>query len=211
MKLSRKGSGCGGRSHPRRRRHLRRILPPTMPPTPPPIASAEMATITINPADVAIAVELAELLLLGERKCYGRGGGVTGGGDGRRKEASTGPLLSSGGVTGGADRRRDDRCRGQRGKHRSHGRGREQASPEGRAPAIPEEDRHDYCRRRAPVLPEGATVGAAWEGERWCDRRGERSSYGRGERRRYRRDGRRRCRRGRVLICDPFPVFKFEF
>ena len=73
-------------------------------------------------------------------------GGVTGGGDGRRQGASAGPLLSSGGVTGGADRRRDDRCRGPRGQHRSHGRGREQASPEGGAPAIPEEDRRDYCR-----------------------------------------------------------------
>ena len=56
---------------------------------------------------------------------------VTGGGHGRRQGASAGPLLSGGGVTGGADRRHDDRCRGRRGKRRSHGRGREQASPEG--------------------------------------------------------------------------------
>ena len=44
-------------------------------------------------------------------------------------------------------------------------------------PAILEEDRRDYCRRRAPVLPEGATVGGAWEGEHWCDRRGDRSQF----------------------------------
>ena len=83
----------------------------------------------------------AELLLFGERKCYGWGraealpegaaagvrgqrrtttlgraealekgadDSVTGGGDGRRQEASAGPLLSGGGVTG-ADRRHDDR------------------------------------------------------------------------------------------------------
>ena len=83
------------------------------------------------------------------------------GGDGRRQEASTGPLLSSGGVTGGADRRHDDRCHGRRGKGRSHGRGRELASPEGRAAPITEEDRRDYWRGRVPELPEGATVGEA--------------------------------------------------
>ena len=33
-------------------------------------------------------------------------------------------------------------------------------------PAIPEEDRKDYWRGRAPVLPEGTTVGEASEGER---------------------------------------------
>ena len=86
-------------------------------------------------------------------------GGVTGGGDGRRQEANARPLLLGGGVTGGADRRRDDRCRGRRGKRRSHGTGREQASPEGRAPALPQEDCRDYWRGRAPVLPEGAMVG----------------------------------------------------
>ena len=43
------------------------------PPTPSPTTSAEIATIMINPADVAIAVESAELLLLGEWKCYARG------------------------------------------------------------------------------------------------------------------------------------------
>ena len=90
----------------------------------------------------------------------------------RGQEASAKPLPS-----GGGDRRRDDRCRGQRGKRRSHGRGREQASPEGRVPAIPEEDCKDYWRGRAPVLLEGATVGEASEGERECDRRGEPSSY----------------------------------
>ena len=86
-------------------------------------------------------------------------GGVTGGGDGRRQEASAGPLLSGGGVTGGADRRRDNRCRGRRGKCRSHGRGR--------APALPEEDRRDYWRgghryyRRGRQLagPERASAG----------------------------------------------------
>ena len=49
-------------------------------------------------------------------------------------------------MTGGADRRRGDLCCGQRGKRRSHGSGREHASPEGRAPALPEEDRRDYWR-----------------------------------------------------------------
>ena len=133
----------------------------------------------MNPADVAITVESVKLLLLGERKCYGRGGGVTGGSYGRRQEASAGPLLSSGGVIGGADRRRDDRCRGRRGKHRSQGRGREQALPEGRAPAIPEEDCRNYFRRRIPVLPEGATVGGAWE-QLW-ERREEEVSEGQEE------------------------------
>ena len=76
---------------------------------------------------------------------------VTGGGDVRRQGASTGPLLSGGGVTRGADRRYDDRWRGRRGKRKSHGREREEASPEGRAPALPEEDRRDYFRGRAPV------------------------------------------------------------
>ena len=98
MQLSRKGSGCGGRRHHPHRHHLRRILAPTTPPTPPPTASAEIATITINPADVAIAVESAELLLLGEQKCYGRGGGVTGG----ESAAVTGEARGGGiGGTGG--------------------------------------------------------------------------------------------------------------
>ena len=132
MQLSREGSGCGGRSHHRHRHHLRRILPPTTPPTPPPTASAEIATNTVNQVDIAIAVGSAELLLWGS-------GSVTEGGarrryrtgDGRRQGASAGPLPSDGGVTGGADRWRYDRCRGRRGKRRSHGRGREQAAPEG--------------------------------------------------------------------------------
>ena len=99
MQLSHEGSGCGGRSRHRHHHHLRRILPATTPPT----ASAEIATITVNPADVAIAAVLAELLLVGERKCYGRRraealpegraealpegarGGVTGGGGGRHE------------------------------------------------------------------------------------------------------------------------------
>ena len=98
----------------------------------------------------------------------GARGGVTGGGDGRRQEASAGPLLSGGGVTGGADRCRDDRCRGWRGKRRSHGRGREQASPEGRAPALPEEDRQDYSSGSAaavvwtPLLVTLGLVVALW-------------------------------------------------
>ena len=45
------------------------MTPPTVSLT----ASAEIGTITINPADVAIAAVSADLLLLGERKCYGRG------------------------------------------------------------------------------------------------------------------------------------------
>ena len=99
--------------------------------------------------------------ILGRAEALGKGAGdsVTGGGDGRRQVASTRLPLSGGGVTGGADRRHDGRCRGRRGKRRSHGRGPELASPEGRAPALPEEDRRDYWRERAPVLPEGATVG----------------------------------------------------
>ena len=67
MQLSREGSGCGGRRRHRHRHHLRRILPPTTPPTPPATASAEIATITINPAGVAITAvstksEYAEVL-----------------------------------------------------------------------------------------------------------------------------------------------------
>ena len=120
-----------------------------------------------------------ERVLLGERKCYGRGGArrrygrgrrqargserrmttlggaealrrgagdsVTGVSDGRCQEPSAGPLLWAGGVTGVADRCRDNRCPGRRGKRWSHGRSRA-ASPEGRAPALPEEDRR-HCRR----------------------------------------------------------------
>ena len=37
--------------------NLQRILPPSTPPTPPPSAAAEIARITINPVDVAIAVD----------------------------------------------------------------------------------------------------------------------------------------------------------
>ena len=73
MQLSREGSGCGGRSHHPDRHHLRRILLPMTPPTTPPTASAEIATITVDSADVAITVVSAEIPLLGERKCYGRG------------------------------------------------------------------------------------------------------------------------------------------
>ena len=66
----------------------------------------------------------------------GASGGVTGGGDGRGAGASTGPSPHSGkGVTGGADSSRGDRCHGWRGERRSHGRGREQVSPEDGAPA----------------------------------------------------------------------------
>ena len=50
----------------------------------------------------------------------GLGDSVTGVSDGRCQEPSAGPLLSSGGMTGGADRRCDYRCRGRRGKQRSH-------------------------------------------------------------------------------------------
>ena len=137
----------------------------------------------------------------------GASGSVTGGGDGRREgvrwtttlgEAEALRKGASGGVTGGAERRRDERCRGRRRERGSHGRGREQALPQGRAPGLPEGERRDYRRGRAPVLPEGATVGVTGEGERWCGRRVERSSYGRGERRRYRRGERRRYRRGRA-------------
>ena len=85
----------------------------------------------------------------------GASGGVTRVGDGRRQEARGGPLRLGGGVTGGADRWRDDRYCGRRGKRRSHGRVREQASPEGRAPALPEEDSRDY-----------------WQGGHWYYRRG---------------------------------------
>ena len=58
LQLSREGSGWGGRSHHRHRHH-----PPANPPTndstnPSPTASAEIATITINPADVAMAAVL---------------------------------------------------------------------------------------------------------------------------------------------------------
>ena len=80
-------------------------------------------------------------------------GGVTGGGDSRRLEASAGSLLSGRGVTGGADPRRGDRCRGRRGKRTSHRRAREQA--------LLKEDRRDYWRGRALVLAEWATVGGA--------------------------------------------------
>ena len=78
MQLSREGSGCGGHSDHRHRHHLRQILPPTTPPTSPPTASAEIATITVNPAHVALAAVSAVL-----RK--GARGGVTGGGGGRRE------------------------------------------------------------------------------------------------------------------------------
>ena len=171
MKLSREGSGCGGRNHHRHRHHLRRILPPTTPPTPPSTASAKFETITINPAEVSFVAVSVEPLLLGKRKSYGRGhGGITRGGDGRRQEESAGPLLLSGGVTGGADCWREDYCRGQRGKRRSHGRGREWASPEGRAPPIPAEDRRDYWRgvhqyyRRGRQLAGPARVSAGVTG-----------------------------------------------
>ena len=93
---------------------------------------------------------------LGRAEALGKGAGdsVTRGGDGRRQGASAGLLLPGGGVTGGADRRHDDCCRGRRGKRRSHGRGRELASPEGRAPALPEEDRRVYWRGRRLAGPE---------------------------------------------------------
>ena len=80
--LSREGSGCGGRSHHWIHHHLQRILPPTTPPAPPPAASAEIATITINPADVAIAAVSTQSYYSwgrrsvtegGERRRYRRG------------------------------------------------------------------------------------------------------------------------------------------
>ena len=51
----------------------------------------------------------------------GAGDSATVGGDGRRRGASAGSLLSTGGVTGGADRRDDDRCHDRRGTRKSHG------------------------------------------------------------------------------------------
>ena len=107
MQLSCEGSGCGGRSHPRHRHHLRRMLPPTTPPTPAPTASAEIPAITINPVDVAIAVESAELLLLGKLKCYGRGGGVTAGESAAVMGEARGGGIggTGGGVAGGVERR----------------------------------------------------------------------------------------------------------
>ena len=75
----------------RHRHHLRQILPPTTPPTPPPTASAEIATITINPAGVAnAAVSTKSEYSWGGRSVTEAGarGGVTGGGGGRREGAS---------------------------------------------------------------------------------------------------------------------------
>ena len=73
----------GGRSHHRHHHHPRRILPPSTPPTPPPTAAAEIATITINPVDVAIAAVSTQKYYSwgggrtvtegGERRCYRRG------------------------------------------------------------------------------------------------------------------------------------------
>lgn len=71
-------------------------------------------------------------------------GGVTKGNDGRRHEASAGPLLPGVGKTGGADRRCGDRCPGRKGKHRTRGSGQEHSSAKGQSPALPEEDRRDY-------------------------------------------------------------------
>ena len=54
--------------------HHRRILLPSTPSTPPPTAAAEIAMITLNPADIAIAAVVdAELLILVEGKCHGNG------------------------------------------------------------------------------------------------------------------------------------------
>ena len=89
----------------------------------------------------------------------GPGDRVTGVSNGRYQEPSSGPLLSSGVVTRGADCRRDNRCRGRSGKRRSHGSGRERVSPEGRAPAIPDQDRRDYCRGRQLAGPGRVSAG----------------------------------------------------
>ena len=75
------------------------------------------------------------------------------------KEGARGGV-AGGGVTAGADRRRDERCRDRKGERRSHGRGQEQALLEGRTPALLEGGRRNYQRGRAPVLAQGATVGA---------------------------------------------------
>ena len=92
------GSGGGGRRHHRHRYHLRRILPPTTLPTPPPTASAEIATITINPAGVAIAA-------VSTKSEYSWGSGsVTEGG---RAEA-----LSEGAAAGARGRAPNDYSRG---------------------------------------------------------------------------------------------------
>ena len=72
------------------------------PPIPLPTASAEIATMTINAAEVAIAAMPAELLLLGERECNGRGA------EGLTEVATAGVRgrspdhYSRAGVTGGA-------------------------------------------------------------------------------------------------------------
>ena len=70
--------------------------PPANPPTndstnPPPTASPEIATITINPADVAMAAVLTQSEYSwgsGTVTVGGSRGGVTGGGGGRREGAS---------------------------------------------------------------------------------------------------------------------------
>ena len=123
MQHSREGSGGGGRSHSRHRHHLQRILSPTARPTSPSTATAESATIMINPADVAIAVELVELFLLGERQSYGRSGGMAGGESAAiTGEAKGGSIRRmGGGVAGGVE-------------HRHYRRGRVQAWPEEESP-----------------------------------------------------------------------------
>ena len=134
-----------------RKQRFRRSPSPTQSPSPPadpPTAAAETATITINPAAVAIAaVSTRSFYSSEQRKGYGRGRaealpeGATAGVRGERRTTTLGGAKAlrkgaSGGVTGGADHRRDECCRDRRGERRSYGRRREQALPEERAPAI---------------------------------------------------------------------------
>ena len=149
--------------------HPRGILPPSTPPTPPPAAAAEIAMITINPADVAIAAVSTQsyyawgAVVLRNGAC----GGITGGGGGRREGAFARPLLP--------------------GKRKRYGRGRAEprlgrpaAGVRGRAP--------DHYSRGSGGVKEGARKGVTGGGmppgagrrrdERCRDRRGERRSHG---------------------------------
>ena len=117
----------------------------------------------------------AELLLLGERNCYGSGRakelpeGAAAGvrvralgdyswGSGGVKEGARGGV-AGGRVTAGADRRRDERFCDRRGERR-HGQGQDQVLPAWRTPALPEGGRRHYQRGRAPLLAQGTTVSA---------------------------------------------------
>ena len=93
MQLLRECRACGGRGHHRHHHHLWRVLPPTTPPTSAPTASAEIATTTINPADIAIAAvstQSKDSWGSGTVTAGGSRGGVTGGGGGRREGAAGG-------------------------------------------------------------------------------------------------------------------------